>query len=50
MYISVFTAMETGLLQRACCSKDAQNEHEKGHRNQVAHFARVIEGATGALG
>lgn len=50
MSISEVTANDFGLLQRACCSKDAQNEQEKGNRNEVAHFARVIEGVTSVVG
>jgi len=33
------TALDLRLLQRS--SSDAQNEHEKGHGNQDAHFAQV---------
>ena len=46
---SEVTAQDFGLLQRACRSKDAQNEQEKGHGNDGAHFAQVREGATTAL-
>ena len=40
------TALDLRLFQRAWCSNDAQNEHEKGHDKQdgLAHFARVVEG------
>jgi hypothetical protein len=43
------TALDLRLLQRAWCGSDAQNEHEKGHGNQDAHFAQVVGGATAAL-
>ena len=42
------TAQDFDLLQRACRSKDAQNEQDKDHGNHGAHFAQVREGATTA--
>ncbi|KAI9452240.1 hypothetical protein BJY52DRAFT_1280640, partial [Lactarius psammicola] len=35
------TALDLRLLQRST-SSDAQNEREKGHGNQDAHFAQVV--------
>jgi hypothetical protein len=43
------TALNLHLLQRVWCSSDTQNEREKGHGNQDAHFAQVVGGATAAL-
>jgi hypothetical protein len=44
--IITVTQVDSGLLQRAGCSKDAQNEQEKGHGNLGAHFSERIEEAT----
>jgi hypothetical protein len=45
------TALDLCLFQRAWCSDDAQNEHEKGHGKQdgLAHDGQVVVGATTAL-
>ena len=44
-------ALDLCLFQRAWCSNDAQNEHEKGHDKQdgLAHVGQVVVGATTAL-
>ena len=45
----VAAAHDLRLLQRVWHSSDAQNEHEKGHGKQDAHFSQVVVGATIAL-
>ena len=50
MVVGIVTAIagarDLRLLQPVWCSSDAQNEHEKGHGRQDAHFAQAIVGTT----